>query len=267
MQLDGSVVLITGAASGIGAAMARRFAAEGAASLLLADLDGDGAAALAAELDGDGCRAVAHRADVGVRAEVEAMVAAAEALGPIDLLCSNAGLGAGQGLEADDETWDRLWRINVLAQVHAAQAALPAMLERGRGHLLHTASAAGLLTTPGDAPYTATKHAAVGFAEWLAITYGDRGIGVSCLCPQGVNTPLLMRGVEEGNASAMAVHAAAEVLQPEDVAQTVVEGLAEDRFLLLPHADVAKHAAFKGADRDKWIATLRRVLRGSGTTG
>lgn len=265
MRLDGANVLITGAASGIGAALARRFAAEGAASLLLADLDGDGATQLAAELDGDRCRAVAHQVDVGERSQVEAMVAAAEALGPLDLVCSNAGVAAGAGLDASDEDWDLLWRVNVLAQVHAAQAALPAMLERGRGYLLHTASAAGLLTTPGDAPYTATKHAAVGFAEWLAITYGDRGIGVSCLCPQGVNTPLLMRGVEEGNASARAVHAAAEVLEPEDVAETVVAGLAEERFLLLPHAEVAKHAAFKGADRDKWIATLRRALHGSDT--
>lgn len=260
MELAGAGVCITGAGSGIGAALARRFAAEGAATLLLADVDEAAVTAVAAELDGPGCRAVARRVDVAERAQVEAMVAAAEDLGPLDLLVSNAGVAAGVGLEATDADWDRLWRINVLSQVHAAQAALPGMLARGRGHLLHTASAAGLLTTPGDAAYTATKHAAVGFAEWLAITYGDRGIGVSCLCPQGVNTPLLMRGVEEGNPSALAVHAAATLLEPEDVADTVVAGLAEDRFLLLPHPEVARYAAHKGADRDGWIAAMRRVL-------
>lgn len=266
MQLDGANVTITGAGSGIGAALARRFAAEGAATLLLADVDERSVSVLAEELDGDGCRAVAHRVDVRDRAQVEAMVAAAEALGPIDLLVSNAGVAAGVGIEATDEDWSRLWDINVLSQVNAARAALPAMLARGRGHLLHTASAAGLLTTPGDAPYTATKHAAVGFAEWLAITYGDRGIGVSCLCPQGVNTPLLMRGVEEGNASAVAVRAAGELLEPEDVAETVVVGLADERFLLLPHAEVARYAAYKGADRDGWIAALRRSLGGTSAT-
>lgn len=263
MELSGANVTITGAASGIGAALARRFADEGAARLLLADLDATALERVAEDVAASGAEVVAHQVDVGVRQQVEDMVAAAERLGPIDLLVSNAGLAAGAGLEASDEDWDRLWRVNVLSQVHAAQAAIPGMLARGSGYLLHTASAAGLLTTPGDAPYTATKHAAVGFAEWLAITYGDRGIGVSCLCPQGVDTPLLMRGVEEGNASALAVRAAGALLQPEDVAATVVAGLAEERFLLLPHPEVARYAAFKGQDRDAWIGALRRQLAGS----
>jgi NAD(P)-dependent dehydrogenase (short-subunit alcohol dehydrogenase family) len=267
VQVRDANVTITGAGSGIGAAMARRFAAEGAATLLLADIDEAAVDALAAELDGDTCRAVARRVDVGQRDEVEAMVAAAQELGPIDLLCSNAGIAAGVGLDASDADWDRTWRINVLSQVHAATAAIPAMLERGRGYLLHTASAAGLLTTPGDAPYTATKHAAVGFAEWLAVTYGTRGIGVSALCPQAVNTPLLMRGVEAGSASAKAVRDASAVLEPEDVAEVVLAGLADERFLILPHAEVAKYVAFKGADRDKWIGALQRALADSGTVG
>lgn len=266
MQVRDGVVVITGAASGIGAAMARRFAAEGAAGLLLADIDGDGAARIAGALDGPTCRAVAHEVDVSDQQQVAAMVASAEAdLGPIALLCSNAGIGIGLGLDASPQDWDRAWRINVLSQVYGAEAAIPAMLERGRGYLLHTCSAAGLLTTPGDAPYTATKHAAVGFAEWLAVTYGGRGIGVSALCPQAVNTPLLQDAADAGNPSAVAVRNASAVLEPEDVADAVVRGLAEERFLILPHAEVADHLAFKSADIDRWMAALRRALADSGT--
>lgn len=268
MQLRGAIVVITGAGSGIGAAMARRFAAEGAAGLLLADLDLDAVTRLADELTGEACRALPVEVDVTDRGQVEAMVARSEEeLGPIDLLCSNAGIGTGAGLDATDEQWDQAWQVNVLAQVHAARAVIPRMLERGSGYLLHTASAAGLLTTPGDAPYTATKHASVAFAEWLAVTYGGRGIGVSALCPQAVNTPLLQEAAEAGNASALAVRAASAVLEPEDVADAVVAGLAEERFLILPHPEVADHLAFKVADRDRWIAALRRMLRGSGTLG
>jgi NAD(P)-dependent dehydrogenase (short-subunit alcohol dehydrogenase family) len=266
VHVQDAVVVITGAGGGIGAAMARRFAAEGAAALVLADIDEGSVTALAGELASDRCRTLALRVDVSERAAVEAMVRRAEDdLGRIDLLCSNAGIGSGAGLEAPDEDWDRLWRINVLAHVYAAQAALPAMVERGSGYLLHTASAAGLLTTPGDAPYTATKHAAVGLAEWIAITYGGRGIKVSALCPQAVNTPLLQEAVEAGNASAVAVRNASAVLEPEDVAAAVVAGLAAETFLILPHAEVADHAAFKAADRDRWIGALRRALDGSGT--
>jgi NAD(P)-dependent dehydrogenase (short-subunit alcohol dehydrogenase family) len=266
VQVRDAVVVITGAGSGIGAAMARRFAREGAAGLLLADLDEASVTALADELSSATCRTLALRVDVAERAEVQAMVARAERdLGRIDLLCSNAGVGSGAGLDAPDEDWDRLWRINVLAHVYAAEAALPAMVERGSGYLLHTASAAGLLTTPGDAPYTATKHAAVGLAEWIAITYGGRGIKVSALCPQAVNTPLLQEAAESGNASAVAVRSASAVLEPEDVADAVVAGLADERFLILPHAEVADHVAFKAADRDRWMGALRRALEGTGT--
>jgi NAD(P)-dependent dehydrogenase (short-subunit alcohol dehydrogenase family) len=266
VQVGDAVVVITGAGSGIGAALARRFAADGAAALLLADVDEAAAERVAAEVDGPSCHAVARRVDVGIRAEVEAMIAAAtDQLGPLDLVCSNAGVGAGAGLDASDDDWDRTWRVNVLAQVYAAQAAIPAMLDRGHGYLLHTCSAAGLLTTPGDAPYTATKHAAVGFAEWLAVTYGGRGIGVSALCPQAVNTPLLQEPVEAGNASAIAVRNASAVIEPEDVAGAVAAGLADERFLILPHEEVAGHLAFKAADRDRWIAALRRALADSGT--
>lgn len=266
MQPRDAVIVITGAGSGIGAAMARRFAAEGAAALCLADLDLAKVEALADELASDACRTLALAVDVADRGQVEGMVDRTETeLGPIDLLCSNAGIGIGAGLDATDEQWDAAWNVNVLSHLHGARAVVPRMLERGRGYLLHTASAAGLLTTPGDAPYTATKHAAVGFAEWLAITYGGRGIGVSALCPQAVNTPLLQEAAESGNASALAVRAASAVLEPEDVAAAVVEGLAEERFLILPHAEVADHLAFKVADRDRWIGALRRALTDSGT--
>jgi NAD(P)-dependent dehydrogenase (short-subunit alcohol dehydrogenase family) len=266
VQLRGAVVVITGAGSGIGAAMARRFAEEGAAALCLADLDLGAVERLAEELASEACRTLPLRVDVTVRDEVEGMVERAEReLGPIDLLCQNAGIGAGAGLDATDEQWEATWNVNVLAHVHGARAVVPRMVERGSGYLLHTASAAGLLTTPGDAPYTATKHAAVGFAEWLAITYGGRGIGVSALCPQAVNTPLLQEAAESGNASALAVRAASAVLEPEDVAQAVVEGLADERFLILPHAEVADHLAFKTAQRDRWIGALRRALADSGT--
>jgi NAD(P)-dependent dehydrogenase (short-subunit alcohol dehydrogenase family) len=266
VQLRDAVVVITGAGSGIGAAMARRFAAEGAAGLLLADLDLGAVERVAADLATDGCRALAAEVDVAHRDQVEAMIERAETeLGPIDLLCSNAGIGIGAGLDATDEQWDRAWQVNVLSHVHGARAVIPRMLERGSGYLLHTASAAGLLTTPGDAPYTASKHAAVGFAEWLAVTYGGRGIGVSALCPQAVNTPLLQDAAESGNASALAVRAASAVLEPEDVAASVVAGLAEERFLILPHAEVADHVAFKAADRDRWIGAIRRALSGTGT--
>ncbi len=268
MKVAGEVVVITGAGSGIGAAMARRFAAEGAAGLLLADLDDDAARDVAASISGPPVLPV--RVDVADRAAVEAMVARARAeFGPIGLLCSNAGIGTGRGLEADDEDWNRSLEVNVLAHVHAARAALPAMLERGRGALLQTCSAAGLLTMIGDAPYAVSKHAAVAFAEWLALTYGHRGIHVAALCPQGVRTPLLTEGLEAGEPAARAVVATGEVLEPEDVAAAVVAGLEQERFLILPHPEVAEHLRRKATDPDRWLSTLGRVaasLDGPGAT-
>jgi NAD(P)-dependent dehydrogenase (short-subunit alcohol dehydrogenase family) len=259
MELAGKVVLITGAARGIGAAMARRFAAEGAAGLLLADVEGPGVDALAEQLTATGTPSVARTVDVADREAVLAMVAATEErFGGLDLLCSNAGIGTGQGLEADPETWERAWRINVLAHVHAAEAAIPGMVERGGGYVLATCSAAGLLTMVGDAPYSVTKHAAVAFAEWLAVTYGGQGVRVSALCPQGVATALLDGGEAGPTLSSRIVRSAAEVLQPEDVARCVVEGLATERFLILPHAEVADHYRKKATDPDRWIGALQR---------
>jgi NAD(P)-dependent dehydrogenase (short-subunit alcohol dehydrogenase family) len=255
MEVTGKNIVITGAGSGIGAALARRFAAEGAAHLCLADIDGDSAERVAAGLD---CPTLALRTDVAREDEVNAMIEAASEHGPIDLMCSNAGIGTGAGLDATARQWADTWSVNVLAHVHAARAVLPGMLERGHGYLLHTCSAAGLLTQPGDAPYAVTKHAAVAFAEWLAVTYGDRGIRVSALCPQGVRTPMLTGGLDAVPGKVVA--AAGRILEPGEVADAVVKGLAAERFLILPHPEVAEYVRRKADDRDRWLSGLRRMV-------
>lgn len=256
MQVRGAVAVVTGAAGGIGAALARRFAAEGASGLLLADLDAAAVEDLAAELDRDGCRAVGVGSDVSRESDVRTLVDTAEKhLGPIDLFCSNAGVGTGQGIDAPDALWQASWDINVMSHVYAARAVVPGMISRGRGWLLNTASAAGLLTMPGDAPYSATKHAAVAFAEWLAVTYGSRGVGVSVLCPQGVRTRLTADpGVEA------VLRAFGPMLEPEEVAEAVITGLAEERFLILPHPEVARYEQGRTADREAWLAGMRTAV-------
>lgn len=255
MQIAGAVVVVTGAGSGIGAALARRFHDDGAREVVVTDLDGGAARRVAAQIG-----AVAETVDVRDAAAVEALIArTVERSGGIDLFCSNAGLTTGVGLE-QDPLWQTAFDVHVMAHVHAARAVLPHMLARGRGHLLQTASAAGLLTQPGDAPYTVTKHAAVALAEWLAITYGERGIGVSVLCPMGVATPLLMDPLAAGDRAAQAVAASGEILTPEHVANVVAAGLAEDRFLILPHPEVGRFWAQKAADPERWLVGMRRML-------
>jgi NAD(P)-dependent dehydrogenase (short-subunit alcohol dehydrogenase family) len=256
MQIRGSVVVITGAAGGIGAALARRFAADGARGLLLADLDAGKVEDLALALDREGCHTVGVGSDVSRESDVRALVETAEKhLGPVDLFCSNAGIGSGAGIEAPNEVWQACWDINVMAHVYAARAVLPGMLKRGQGYLLHTASAAGLLQMPGDAAYTATKHAAVAFAESLAVTYGNQGIKVSALCPQGVHT-----GLTENPAVQAVLSAFGEMLTPEQVADAVVKGLAEERFLILPHPEVAEYEQGRAADHDGWLAGIRHAV-------
>jgi NAD(P)-dependent dehydrogenase (short-subunit alcohol dehydrogenase family) len=258
MRLEDRVVVITGAAGGIGAALARRFAAEKVAALVLADLDGAAATVLAEELD---VEAVAADVDVTVEAQVAELVA--EALGQfgrVDLFCANAGITTGAGLEASDEQWSRTWSVNVLAHIYAARAVLPSMLERGEGYLLQTCSAAGLLTSIGDAPYAVTKHAAVAFAEWLAITYGDQGIKVSALCPQGVDTPMLRDGLAAGHIGALVTAAGGAVLPAESVAEAAVQGLAEERMLILPHPEVARYYQRRATDPDRWAAGMRDLV-------
>jgi len=250
MNLSGKRVVITGAAGGIGAAMARRFHAEGA-SLVLSDLQAPDS--LAMELG-----AMAVTCDVSDEAQVGELV---EVAGEIDLFCANAGIATGLGLDAGPEAWERSWAVNVMAHVYSARAVLPGMLARGGGYLLHTCSAAGLLISLNDAPYNVTKHAAVSFAEWLAAMYGGRGIRVSALCPQGVRTPMLMEGLEKGDRAALAVAAAGAILEPEEVAEIVMQGIEEERFLILPHPEVAMYQQRKAADPDRWLAGVRRLMR------
>lgn len=256
MNVEDAVVVVTGAGSGIGAALARRFAADGAAAVVVADRDADTAHAVADEIGG-----IAEALDVTDAAAVADLVARTEhEHGRIDLFCSNAGIATGTGVDGPDADWQRTYEVHVLAHVYAARAVLPGMVARGRGYLLNTASAAGLLTAPGDAAYSASKHAAVGLAQWLAVEYGDRGIGVSVLCPQGVATPLLMDPLSAGNPSARAVAAAGQIVTPEQVADAVISGLAAERFLILPHPEVATYWAQLAADPDRWLAGVRRMV-------
>ena len=253
MNLSDRVVVVTGGASGIGRALARRFADEGARGVVVADLDGAGARAVA-EAIGD--RALGVATDVAVEAEVADLVARAqEAFGPVDLFCANAGVAVGTDEAASDAEWDLALAVNVRAHVYAARALLPAWLERGEGYFLATASAAGLLTQIGSAPYAVSKHAAVAFAEWLTVTYGDRGVRVSCLCPMGVRTPM----TEGDHLANDVVAAAGAMLEPEEVADVVVEGLRAERFLILPHPEVLTFFQRKADDYDRWLAGMRRL--------
>jgi len=248
LELRGKVCVVTGSASGIGRALCRRFAAEGAEGVALADRDAEGAAAVAREIGG-----LAVTTDVAIEADVQALVAATTARwGRIDLFCSNAGIAIDGDESVSNADWQRIWQINVMAHVYAARAVIPRMLERGDGYILNTASAAGLLSQIGSAPYAVTKHAALAFAEWLSITYGDRGLKVSCLCPQGVRTGML----NENSGPAFLL---AGALEPEQVADAVVMGLREERFLILPHAEVADYVRRKADDPDRWLRGMRRL--------
>ena len=253
MHIKGSVAVVTGGATGIGEALCRRFAAEGADGIVVADSD-PRAELLARELGG---RAVI--ADVSREAEIQVVVGEAlRTYGRIDLFCSNAGIFTPGSESASDAEWERIWRVNVMAHVYAARAVVPRMLAAGGGYLLQTASAAGLLSQIGSAPYAVTKHAAVALAEWLAITYGDQGLKVSCLCPQGVRTRMLEDA--EGPARAFI---AATAIDPERVADAVVEGLREERFLILPHPEVGEYFRRKADDHDRWLRGMRRLQRHS----
>jgi NAD(P)-dependent dehydrogenase (short-subunit alcohol dehydrogenase family) len=261
VEIRGKVVVVTGAARGIGAAMARRFAAEGAAGIVLSDLDGEDAERLAGQLGTPSTRALGTTTDVSIEAEVQELVRFTEAeLGPVDVFCSNAGMATGLGLGAPDEWWTAAWQVNLLAHIYAARAVVPGMVERGGGYLVQTASAAGLLIQPGDAPYSVTKHAAVAFAEWLSLTYGDQGIAVSVICPQGVKTDLLMTGLEAGLPAARAVALAGNLIEPDEVAEAVVQGMAEERFLILPHPEVAEYMRRKADNPGRWLAGMRRLV-------
>lgn len=243
------MALVTGGGSGIGEALCRRLAA-GGARVAVVDRDADSATRVAESLPS----ALALVADVTVASEVEAAVAGAEdRLGPLDLYCSNAGVGEGPGL-GEDADWERMWAVHVLAHVYAARVVLPAMAARGGGRFVLTASAAGLLSMMQSAPYTVTKHATVALAEWLAIDWGGRGVQVHCLCPQGVRTPMLADPAIESEASASGA-----VLEPAQVAEAVVAAIDAGRFLVLPHPEVHDYEQARVADRDRWLAGMRRL--------
>jgi NAD(P)-dependent dehydrogenase (short-subunit alcohol dehydrogenase family) len=247
MELADKIVVVTGGASGIGREMCRRFAREGARKVVVADRDGDGAKAVAAEIDG-----VAMAVDVQEEAQIINLIETTEKeIGPIDLFCSNAGIGIGKGISTSDEVWQKIWEVNTMAHVWAARALVPLMIERGGGYLLSTSSAAGLLSQIGSVTYAVTKHAAVALAEWLSITYGDRGIKVSVLCPQAVRTAMTAGGPGVAGVDGM--------IEPEIAVDAVVETLREERFLVLPHPEVAEYIKRKTSDYDRWLTGMRRL--------
>jgi NAD(P)-dependent dehydrogenase (short-subunit alcohol dehydrogenase family) len=250
MEMKGKVIVVTGGASGIGAALVRRFAREGAAGIVVADMNLEAALAVAAEVKG-----LALRTDVSKEADVQALIArATKHHGRVDVLCSNAGIATGGGVDAPNADWQRIWEVNLMAHVYGARAVLPQMLERGEGYLLQTASAAGLLAQPDSALYSVTKHAAVSLAEWLSMNYGDKGIRVSCLCPQGVRTPMLLG--TSGDRKSFLLDGS---VSPEQVADDVIAAMRDERFLVLPHPEVHDYMQRKAADVDRWLGGMRRL--------
>jgi NAD(P)-dependent dehydrogenase (short-subunit alcohol dehydrogenase family) len=270
MEISGNVAVVTGAASGAGRALALGLAQRGAAAVAVCDVDAAGAAAVAAQIEAAGGRAIAVTADLTKEADVQALVARAEdELGPIALFFSNAGIIVAGGEEASDEAWSSIWAINVHSHVYVARAVLPGMLSRGSGYIVVTASAAGLLTQLGSAPYAVTKHAAVAFAEWLSVTYGDRGIRVSALCPQAFTSNLFATSRRQAGAGALpaegsvtggSAQAAVDgVLTSEQVAATALDGIATEQFLMLPHPEVSTYEQRRAGDRDRWLRGMRRM--------
>lgn len=269
MKVDGRVAVVTGGAGGIGAALAQRLLEHGA-NVVVTDLDEVRVKGVVDRLDGLAPGRVAGLAgDCADEDDIRAVLdLAAERFGPVDLYAANAGVGLGQGLEATEAEWDTSIDVNVRSHVRAARLLVPEWLERGEGYFLSTASAAGLVTQIGSATYSVTKHAAVAFSEWLSVTYGSRGIAVSCLCPMGVNTDMLNGGAESDDETARrgakAVTEAGGVLEPLDVADIVLDGIGAERFLILPHPEVLEYFRRKGSDYDRWIAGMRRYQESLG---
>ncbi len=250
MELKDKITVITGAASGIGKALAFRFKQEGAKLVVYADRNGEGVRAVAKEIGG-----IAFETDVSKEADIQHLIETVERdHGPIDLFFSNAGIGIGGGAEVPDAQWQRIWDINVMAHVWAARHLVPLMAARGGGYLVNTASAAGLLSQVGSAPYAVTKHAAVGLAEWLALTHGDDGIKVSVLCPQAVRTAMTA-GNPDGVASIDGM------MEPETVAEECVAAIRAEDFLILPHKEVLQYMRNKTGDYNRWIGGMKKLNR------
>lgn len=252
MQIKDKVIVVTGGASGIGKSLCERFAREGAKAIVVSDINQDGIDATVADISAS-TQALGVRTDVGDEKDVNALVSKAlEEFGQIDLFCSNAGIFTAGGESVSTDAWQSIWDINVMSHVFAARAVLPGMLERGEGYFLNTSSAAGLLSQVGSAPYSVTKHAAIGFAEWLSITYGKRGIKVSVLCPQAVRTAMTAGG--DGGVAGLD-----GMLEPDKLADTVMETLESERFLCLPHPEVLTYMRRKTDDYDRWLGGMRRL--------
>ena len=253
MQVKDKVIVVTGAGSGIGRALCQRFAKEGARAVVVSDINSEGVGTTVASIKPH-TEALGVTTDVANEAEIKSLVTKSlESFGQIDLFCSNAGIFTAGGPNVSNAAWQSIWDINVMSHVFAARHVLPHMLERGEGYLLNTASAAGLLSQVGSAPYAVTKHAAVGFAEWLSITYGSRGIRVSLLCPQAVRTAMTADSENGGVAGLDGM------LEPEQLADCVIETLAEERFLCLPHPEVLTYMRRKTDDYDRWLGGMRRL--------
>ena len=250
MDVPGRVIVVTGGARGIGRALANRFAGAGAEAVIVADIDLDGASAVAREIG-----ATAVRCDVSRESDVKELIDRVEAEhGRIDIFCSNAGIAVGGGPEAPDDQWQRIWDVNVMSHVFVARHALPGMLRRQEGYLVGTVSAAGLLNHVFAAPYGVTKAAALSLFEWLAIAHGGQGIRVSCLCPQGVKTDMLAAERKLG-----LNFLTENALEPEAVAEIVLQGMHDERFLILPHPEVAEYFRRKAEDYDRWLKGMRRL--------
>ncbi|HWX53189.1 MAG TPA: SDR family oxidoreductase [Verrucomicrobiae bacterium] len=253
MQIRDKVVVVTGGANGIGRSLCYKFAAEGARMVVVADVDEENGMKISQDLiEGKSAFVSCNVADED---QVSFLVdTVTEVAGQVDIFCSNAGIGVAGGPDAEDDDWQRSWEVNVMSHIYAARAVLPQMLERKEGYLVQTISAAGLLTQIGSAPYSVTKHAAMGFAEWLAVTYGDQGIRVSALCPQGVRTNMLLNA-EFGGGKFLLEGA----LEPGQVSAEVVKAINEERFLVLPHPEVAKYFQNKANDYERWLRGMRKL--------
>ncbi|HEY3018842.1 MAG TPA: SDR family oxidoreductase [Solirubrobacteraceae bacterium] len=258
MDAEGRIIVVTGAAGGIGGALVRGLVARGARTVVAADLDAAGVERLSEDVGGG--RVVARGLDVSDEQATRALVDEVErTIGPVDVWFANAGLATGGGPDASDDVWDRQWRINVLSHVYAARALLPGWIERGQGHLVTTASMAGILSALNDCAYATTKHAAVGFAEWLAFTYAGQGVRVSCICPGAVDTAMLRAGGGGDAAKASAVIGGGDVLAPEQAAERILDGLGEERFLVLTHPEMHEFVVGKAQDPERWIQGMAKL--------